>query len=149
VNDALAIGETRPSDLAGTLDTILRVAERSTGASAGAAIAAALPRASAKFGQLLPIETLTLQPDAQGAMSDRLAVRLNPAGIGGFAPRYAAFLEKHARPARVSLVVADPEGVTWWTVEAADGLTGVGGRHPRPRGSGRCSPALNSVSRPR
>ena len=52
----------------------------------------------------------------------RLAVRLTPTGIGGFAPRYAAFLEKYARPMRVSLVVADPEGITWWTLEAADGL---------------------------
>ena len=120
--DELAIGQARPSDLAGALDTIFRVAERSTEASARAAIAKALPRASAQFGLLFRLETLTLQPDAHGATSVRLAVRLTPAGISGFAPRHAAFLEKYARPVRVSLVVADPEGVTWWTLEAADGL---------------------------
>ena len=96
VNDELAIGQARPSDLAGALDAILRVAERSTEASARAAIAEALPRASAQFGQLLRIEKLTLQPDAHGATSVHLAVRLTPVGIGGFAPRYAAFLEKYA-----------------------------------------------------
>jgi hypothetical protein len=122
VNDELAIGQARPSDLGGGLDAILRVAERSTEDLARAAIAKTLPRASAQFGQLLRLETLTLQPDAHGATFVRLAVRLIPAGISGFAPRYAAFLEKHARPARVALVVADPEGVTWWTLEAADGL---------------------------
>ena len=48
--------------------------------------------------------------------ADRRAyhVRLTPAGIRGFAPRYAAFLEKHATPIRTSVVVADPEGATWW-----------------------------------
>ena len=120
--DELAIGQAPPSDVAGALDTIFRVAERSTEASARAAIAKALPRASAQFGLLFRLETLTLQPDAHGATSVRLAVRLTPAGISGFAPRHAAFLEKYARPVRVSLVVADPEGVTWWTLEAADGL---------------------------
>ena len=122
VTDELAIGEARPADLADSLDTILRVAERSTEASARAAIAKILPRASAQFGLLFRLETLALQPDAHGATSVRLSVRLTPSGIGGFAPRYAAFLEKYARPARIALVVADPEGTTWWTLEAADGL---------------------------
>jgi len=122
VSDELSIGQARPSDLAGALDTILRVAERSTEVSARAAIAERLPRAAARFGHLLRLETLTLQPDAHGATSVRLAVRLTPDGIRGFAPRYAAFLERYARPVRLSLVVADPGGVTWWTLEAADGL---------------------------
>ena len=122
VSDDLSIGEARPSDLAGALDAILRLAERSTETSARAAIAKALPRASAQFGHLFRLEGVTLQRDAQGATSVRLAVRLTPAGLRGIAPRYAAFLEKHARPMRLSLVVADPGGVTWWTLEAADGL---------------------------
>ncbi len=120
--DDLAIGQARPSDLAGALDTVLHFAERSTEASARAAIAKILPRASAQFGLLFRLETLSLQPDAQGATSVRLAVRLTPAGISGFAPRHAAFLEKYAKPVKVSLIVADPAGVTWWTLEAADGL---------------------------
>ncbi len=121
-SDDLAIGQARPSDLAGALDTVLHFAERSTEASARAAIAKVLPRASAQFGLLFRLETLSLQRDAQGATAVRVAVRLTPAGIGGFAPRHAAFLEKYAKPVKVSLVIADPAGVTWWTLEAADGL---------------------------
>jgi hypothetical protein len=121
-SDDLAIGQARPSDLAGALDTIFRFAERSTEASARAAIANVLPRAAAQFGLLFRLETLSLQPDAHGATSVRLAVRLTPAGIGGFAPRHAAFLDKYAKPMKVSLIVTDPAGVTWWTLEAADGL---------------------------
>jgi hypothetical protein len=120
--DELSIGQARPSDLANALDIIFRGAERSTEASARAALAKALPRASAQFGLLLRLEELTLQSDAHGATSVRLSVRLTPDGIRGFAPRYAAFLEKHAGPVRVSLVVADPEGATWWTLEAAERL---------------------------
>ena len=121
-SDDLAIGQARPSDLAGALDTLIHFAERSTEASGRAAIAKVLPRASAQFGLLFRLETVSLQPDAQGATSVRLAVRLTPAGIGGFAPRHAAFLEKHAKPVNVSLIIADPAGVTWWTLEATDGL---------------------------
>jgi hypothetical protein len=122
VSEELAMGQARPCDLAIALDALLRGAERSTEASARAAIAEAFPRASAKLGVLLRLELLTLRPDAHGATSVHLALRLTPAGIRGFAPRYAAFLEKYARPMRASLVVADSEEVAWWTLEAADHL---------------------------
>ncbi len=122
LSEELSVGPARPSDLARALDALLRGAERSTEASARAAIAEALPRSSAKLGLLLRLEVLALQPDAHGATSVHLAVRLTPAGIRGFAPRYAAFLEKYARPMRTSLVVADAEGAAWWTLEGADQL---------------------------
>jgi hypothetical protein len=122
VSEELAVGPVRPLDLAGALGALFRGAERSTEASARAAIAEALPRASAKLGLLLRLETLALQPDAHGATSVRLAVRLTPAGIRGFAPHYSAFLEKYARPMRGSLVVADSGGAAWWTLETADHL---------------------------
>jgi len=120
VSEELAVGRVRPSDLAQALDALFRGAESSSEVSARAAIAEALPRASAELGLLFRLDALTLQPDDQGATSVRLAVRLTPAGIRGFAPRYAAYLEKHAGPIRASLVVADPEGAAWWTLEAAD-----------------------------
>ena len=122
VSEELAVGGARPSDLAGALDVLFGGAEGSTESSARAAIAEAFPRASAKLGHLLRTETLALKPDAQGATSVRLAVRLTPAGIRGFAPRYSAFLEKYAGPMRGSLVVADTRGAAWWTLEAADNL---------------------------
>jgi len=122
VTEELAVGPTRPSDLARTLDALFRGAERASEASARAAIASSLPRASAKLGLLLRLEALGLSRDADGATSVRLAVRLTPAGIRGFAPRYAAFVEKYATPIRTSLEVTDPEGATWWTLTAADNL---------------------------
>jgi hypothetical protein len=122
VDEELAVGRVRPRDLARALDALFRGAERSTEASARAAIATTFPRASAKLGLILRLEALAPQTGADGATSVRLAVRLTPAGIRAFAPRYAAFLERYARPIRASLVVADPEGASWWTLEAADHL---------------------------
>ena len=122
VSEELALGPTRPSDLARALDALFRGAGRATEASARAEITSTLPRASAKLGLLLRMETLALSRDADGATSVHLAVRLAPAGIRGFAPRYAAFLEKYATPMRGSLVVSDAEGATWWTLAASDNL---------------------------
>jgi hypothetical protein len=122
LTEELAVGPVRPSELARALEALFRGAESSTGATARAAIAGALPRSSAKLGLLLRLETLALQRDAHGATSVHLAVRLTPAGIGAFAPRYSAYLEKYARPMRGVLSVADPEGAAWWTLEVADHL---------------------------
>jgi len=122
VTEDLALGPTRPADLAGALDALFRGAERSTEASARADIAASLPRAAARVGLLLRIERLALRHDAERATSVELAVRLDPAGIRGFAPRCSAFLQRYATPIRASVAVADAEGATWWTLAAADNL---------------------------
>ncbi len=122
VTEELALGPTRSSDLARALDALFRGAERATEASARAEIASTLPRASARLGLLLRLEALALSRDADGATSVHLAVRLAPAGIRGFAPRYAAFLEKYATPMRGFLAVSDAEGATWWTLAASDNL---------------------------
>jgi len=121
-SEELAVGPARPSDFARALDALFHGAERSTEASARAAIDEAFPRTSAKLGLLLRLEALALQRDAHGATSVHLAVRLTPAGIRGFAPRYSAYLEKYAGPMRGSLVVADSEGAAWWILEGADCL---------------------------
>ena len=125
VEEDLAIGLVRPADFAAALDAAFRAAEASDGVAARAAIASGFPRFSAKAGLLLHLEAVTLQRDAHGATSVRLAVRLTPAGIRGFAPGYADFLGKYATPIRTSLVVSDPGGVAWWSLEAADNLWSV------------------------
>jgi hypothetical protein len=125
VEEDLAVGRVRPVDLGAALDAAFRAAGASSDVAARAALAASLPRASAKVGLLLRLETVGLQPDAHGATSVHLAVRLTPAGIRDFAPRYAAFLQKYATPIRTSVIVADPGGVAWWSLEAADNLWSV------------------------
>jgi hypothetical protein len=120
VSDDLSVGDARAADLAHALDALLRGAEQTADVAARAALTAAFPRASAQFGQLFRIDALTLRRDAGGTTEVRLAVRLTPATLRGSAPHYAEFLTKHAGPLRLSLVVADPTGATWWTLEVAD-----------------------------
>jgi hypothetical protein len=122
VDEELAVGRVRPSDLTAALEALLRGAEASSEAEARAAIAAALPRASSRLGLLLRLETLELRRDAHGATAVRIAVRLTPDGLGGLAPRYAAFIRKYATPIRMRLLVADPAGAAWWSLEASDNL---------------------------
>jgi hypothetical protein len=122
ITEQLALGSARPSDLARALDAVFRGAERATEGSARAEIASALPRASAKLGLLLRIESLGLSRDAAGATLVELGVRLTPSGIRGFAPHYAAFLDKYSTPMRTSATVTDDDGVPWWTVAGADNL---------------------------
>jgi hypothetical protein len=122
VDEELAVGGVRPSDLAAAHDALFRGAEASSESAARAAIAAALPRASSRLGLLFRLETLELRRDAHGATAVRLGVRLTPDGISGFAPRYAAFVRKYATPIRMRLVVADTAGAAWWSLDAADNL---------------------------
>ena len=122
VDEELAVGPVRPADLAAALDALLRGAEASGEATARAAIGGALPRSSSLLGLLLHLETLSLERDAHGATAVRLAVRLTPDGIRGFAPRYAAFIRKYASPIRMRLAVAEPSGADWWSLEASESL---------------------------
>jgi len=125
IEEELAAGPVRPSDLAAALDAAFRAAEASNETEARAALATVFPRARAKLGLLLHLEALDLRQDAHGATSVRLAVRLVPAGIRAFAPRYAAFLDKYATPIRTSAILSDPEGVPWWSLEASGNLWSI------------------------
>ena len=121
-SDALAIGEASPSDLGHASAAFLAWMQHANGdaAAARAALAKALPRATAQFGHLFRLEAVTLQPDADGSTAVRLSVRLTPAGLRGLAPRYATFVEQYVAPVRLSMIVADAGGVPWLGLEAAD-----------------------------
>jgi hypothetical protein len=126
VEEELFAGPLRPADLAAALAALFRAVESMGPAEAKAAIQRDLPRASERLSHLFRIETLALARDAGGATAVRLAVRLTPAGLRPFAPRYAVFLEKYATPMRVKAIVADASGAEWGTLEAADNLWSVG-----------------------
>jgi hypothetical protein len=122
VDEELAVGRVHPSELARALEALFRGAEASSEATARTAIAETFPRASSRLGLLLRLESVALQRDAHGATVVRLAVRLTPDGIRGFAPRYAAFMRTYATPIRMRLSVADPEGSAWWSLDASESL---------------------------
>lgn len=122
VEEELAVGRIRPSELAAALEALFRGAETSTEAKARVAIANALPRTSARLGLIFRLEALDLQRDAHGATTARIGVRLTPDGILGVAPRYAAFIRRYATPIRMRLLVSDPAGARWWSLDASENL---------------------------
>ncbi len=122
VDEALATGEVRPDDLAAAFTALLREAEGRDSASARAAYATSLPRTTAVLRALFRVERLELARDATGATRIELAVRLTPAGIRGFAPRYAEFLRKYMTPMTLKAVALDASNMPWWRLDAADNL---------------------------
>jgi len=122
VREELAVGGVRPAELASALDALFHGAEATDEAKARAAIASAFPRACAKLGLALRLETLEVARDGQGASSLRVALRLQPAGLKETAPRYATFLARYLTPIKSRMVVADAAGTTWWTLEGENNL---------------------------
>lgn len=122
VREELHAGPVRPADLARALDALFRSVEGAGESGARQALHRDLPRASERLGRLFRIEALSLERDDHGATAVRLAVRLTPDGIRAFAPRYAAYLDKYARPMRLSLAVVDEGGAAWWTLEGKENL---------------------------
>jgi hypothetical protein len=122
LEEELAVGPVRPEDLSAALTALLRSAEATSAAEARVRIHEALPRSTSAVSRLLRLESLEIARDATGAAALTLAVRIVPDGIRPFAPRYAAFLDKHATPTELRAVVADLSGAAWWTLDAAENL---------------------------
>jgi hypothetical protein len=122
MREELAVGSVRPAELAATLDALLHGAEVASEAQARASIAEAFPRAAAKLGLLLSLDTLVLARDAHGATRLQLGVRLTPDGLRPSAPRYAAFLQKYLTPIRTRMSGGDAAGAGWWTLEGERNL---------------------------
>jgi hypothetical protein len=122
VEEELATGGPRPADLAAGVGALLRGAGQAGEAQARAAIHQALPRATQRLSRLFRIERLSLERDAHGATTVRLALRLAPDGVRPFAPRYAGFLDKYFGPMKLRAAATDEPGREWWRLEAADGL---------------------------
>ena len=112
----LAVGSLRPEDAAGALTALLLSAEGVTAEEARSQSARTFPRTTRVFSRLFTLETLELTPEAGGVTAIRVGVRLEPDRIRATAPRYAAFLDKHAAPTRVTALATDTSGTPWWSV---------------------------------
>jgi hypothetical protein len=122
VQEDLAVGPARPRDMAAALSALFRAAELTNGTEARIRIREALPRATSAVSRLVKTEVLEITHDRAAATSLTLTVRLVPDGVRPFAPRYAAFLDKHVTPTQMRVVVTDLSGIVWWTLDAADNL---------------------------
>jgi hypothetical protein len=122
MHEELAIGPTRPCDLAAALTALFRAAESTGGGAARARAREGFPRATAAVSRLLRLEALEAVREGGGATSVRMAVRLDPEGVRAFAPHYADFLKKYASPMRLRGAVQDLSGAAWWSLDGAENL---------------------------
>ena len=113
----LAIGPLRPEDIAGALTLLFQAAEGVSAEEARALANETFPRSAAVYSRLFDLETLDLTPQADGATAIVFGVRLRPERIRPTSPRYAAFLEKHAAPMRMTAIATDASEATWWSID--------------------------------
>jgi hypothetical protein len=118
--EELAAGPIAPEVLSRALTALLRSAEGVTGDQARARALEAFPRAARSFSRLFRVETLELTPAGGGSTAIHVGLRLVPEGLRDTAPRYASFLEEHARPLTARVTAVDSAGTPWWTFEVED-----------------------------
>lgn len=112
----LAVGSLHPQDVADALTALLRGAEEFPPEQVRARAREAFPRATVAFSRLYDLETLELTPE-EGVTAAHLGIRLRPERLRETAPRYAAFLEKVARPMEAKATLRDDTGAPWWQIE--------------------------------
>lgn len=118
-SDELAVGPVTGADFDRALTALLLSCERGGSGDARALVRADLPRAAAAWGRLFAMESLTIT--AAGAGADvTVAVIVDPRGIDGDFPRYAAYLRKYLAPVRLNAIAFDGDGRRWWEADLRD-----------------------------
>jgi hypothetical protein len=80
------------------------------------------PRATAVWGRLFSLDTIRTVPDADGATSTMLGIRLTQRNLLAQYPAFVRFLDKYAIGSRYRLVVTDKRGVRWLEFSGKDSL---------------------------
>lgn len=80
------------------------------------------PRSTASLGRLFSLDSLRTAPDAEGATTIVLGIRLKPDSIKKSLPDFAAYLEKYVSPSRYHIQLVDSRGVRWFDLHGRDNL---------------------------
>jgi hypothetical protein len=115
IRDELAIGSVRAADLGAALEAMFRVAAAADSTSLRAAYRQALPRTTSSLGRLFTLDSIGLAPARDGGTLVSLRTTLQPRRIAAAFPNLARFLERYLGPMDFEMIVADPQGLPWWT----------------------------------
>jgi hypothetical protein len=114
VRDELALGPMRTADMGRALTTIFRALERHDERAIRAAYRAGLPRATAAAGRLFTLDSMRVEPTAEGATEVTLALSMQVDRARGEFPSWAKYLDKYVSPMTFRLSVTDLTGARWW-----------------------------------
>jgi hypothetical protein len=119
-NVDVALGRIPAKAISDVLAATLEAGEGRSSAAIRADYTTNFPRTTAALGRLFTIDTLRATPDAEGATTFDLAIRLTPETLKGWMPHYAAYIDKYISKGRYRITLTDKTGARWFDAWAAN-----------------------------
>jgi len=119
-NVEVAIGRIGAKSIADVIAASLQGGEGKTATEVRANYVNAFPRAGAALGRLFTIDTLRVTPDAEGATTYDIAIKLTPDILKATMPHYAAYIDKYISKGKYRITLTDKTGAHWFDAWAAN-----------------------------
>lgn len=121
-NVDIGAGRITANDMATVVSRFMASGENVPPTSLRADYRTNFPRATASLGRLFSLDTLRSVPDADGATTVVLGIRLKPDSIKRALPDFAAYLDKYISPSRYHIRLTDARGSKWFDLRGRDNL---------------------------
>jgi hypothetical protein len=121
-NVDIAAGRISALDIANVVSRLMASGENASTSALRAEYRTFFPRSTASLGRLFSLDSLRSVPDADGATTMILGIRLKPDSIKKSLPDFAAYLEKYVSPSRYHIQLADSRGTKWFDLRGRDNL---------------------------
>ncbi|HMI56876.1 MAG TPA: hypothetical protein VK511_02410, partial [Gemmatimonadaceae bacterium] len=119
-NVEVALGRIAAKNISDILAAALRGGEGKSSAEIRTDYTTSFPRTVAALGRLFTIDTLRATPDADGATTYDIAIKLTPDVLKATMPHYAAYIDKYISKGKYRLTLTDKSGVHWFDAWASD-----------------------------
>jgi hypothetical protein len=119
-NVEVALGRIGAKHIADVLTAALDAGEGKTSAAIRANYTSSFPHTVAALGRLFTIDTLRVTPDAEGATTFDIAIRLTPDILKATMPHYASYIDKYISKGKYHITLTDKSGAHWFDAAAAN-----------------------------
>ena len=119
-NVEVALGRIGAKHVADVLTAALDAGEGKTSAAIRANYTSSFPHTVAALGRLFTIDTLRVTPDAEGATTFDIAIRLTPDILKETMPHYASYIDKYISKGKYHITLTDKSGAHWFDAAAAN-----------------------------
>lgn len=117
----LQLGSYGPDDLGRTLRALFAIPERRSTDAVHADVRAAFPRATAAFGRLFSIDSVSSVATPGGGWASEASISIDPRRLRATYPAAAEYLAHYALPLDADFVVNDSLGAVWLRGSYHDG----------------------------
>jgi hypothetical protein len=116
----VALGRIGARYIADVVAAALQAGEGKSPAAIRADYTTSFPRTGAALGRLFTIDTVRATPDAEGATTFELAIRLTPEILKATMPHYAAYIDKYISKGKYRITLTDKTGARWFDAWASN-----------------------------